>query len=152
MTVTEVDLAPWERLGDMLASRRGQLKPEYRNRRVFAEEAGINYRVVFDVEHGRRSNYGRQTLAALERAYWWRPGSVAAVLGGGAPEPLVPTIDLSTVPDVPADVGFAALEEWERHVWMTPGLTVEERALAIKAVRLLRESTRAVEREAGEAG
>lgn len=37
--------------------------------------------------------------------------------------------------EIPADVDLTQLDAWERHLWMTPDLTAEERRAAIAAVR-----------------
>lgn len=78
----------WERLGRLLATRRAQLDPRYRIRKVFAEESGLNYGLVRDIELAVRDSYKATTIAAVERAYAWGPGSIERVLAGGDPTPL----------------------------------------------------------------
>lgn len=41
--------------------------------------------------------------------------------------------------DIPPEVDLDVLPEWERHVWLTPGLTIEERRMMILLVRLARD-------------
>lgn len=76
---------PWVTLGSLLLARRAQIDPRYTNRRLFCEETGLDYRVVYDIEKNKRQNYGPAVLAAIERGYRWAPGSIEAVLAGGAP-------------------------------------------------------------------
>lgn len=78
----------WQRLGDVLVNRRVQLDPRYTNRRTFVEETHGGkhaswYRVITSIETGARSNYTRETIAAVERAYQMEPGSVKAIIDGG---------------------------------------------------------------------
>lgn len=79
---------PWERLGALLRVRRGQIDVKFLNRKAFATETGLDYRVVYDLESHRRENFTKETLAAAEVAYRWREGSIAAVLSGGDAMPL----------------------------------------------------------------
>jgi hypothetical protein len=78
----------WQRLGEMLEGRRVALDPRYRNLVRFTAERGIDYRLAWDVEHAKRTNYRRPTLTAIEVAYGWRPGSIGLVLAGGQPDEL----------------------------------------------------------------
>jgi hypothetical protein len=80
----------WKRLGKSLLARRVELDLRYRNRRVFADDVGLDYRVLYDIESGRRSNYSDATLHAIERAYQVQAGSIRGVLAGGALEPATP--------------------------------------------------------------
>lgn len=80
--------ANWKQLGEQLVRRRIELDPRYANRRLFADERGVNYRTVSDVERGRRDNYEDATITALEVAYAVKPGSVSHALAGGELEPL----------------------------------------------------------------
>ncbi|MFD9943221.1 hypothetical protein ACFWYW_14490 [Nonomuraea sp. NPDC059023] len=77
--------AAWMRLGDLLVARRRSLGRDYRNRKHFAEETGLDYKIISDLESGRRANYSAATLLAIESAYRWQFGSVQAVLAGGQP-------------------------------------------------------------------
>lgn len=85
----------WQRLGELLIRRRLDLDPRYRNRQVFADERGAEYRIVSDIERGRRSNFHAATIANIERAYGLSSGAIARYVDGGeldeprprAPEP-----------------------------------------------------------------
>lgn len=80
----------WKRLGKSLLARRVELDLRYRNRRAFAADVGLDYRVLYDIESGRRSNYADATLHAIERAYQLQAGSIRSALAGGALEPAAP--------------------------------------------------------------
>lgn len=91
----------WKRLGEQLVRRRIELDPRYSNRKTFAAERGVGYRIVTDIEHGRRGNYEPATLAAVEVAYGITPGSTGRALAGGELEPL-PAPRLASVPPPPS--------------------------------------------------
>ena len=97
------DLA-WGHLADALIARRIDLR--YRNRRKFCDERELDYRLTYDVETARRSNYGRATLLDIARAYAIIPESIERTLRGGNLEPLPdpPAIPASEPPaeDEPA--------------------------------------------------
>ena len=112
------DMEVWRRLGRMLELRRVELGTRYSNLSLFAEERGIDYRMAWDVEHGARSNFRRPTLTAIEIAYGWQPGSIAAVLAGGAPSPVG-----AAPADAPAEVRASWADENVRTLW---GLSVGE--------------------------
>jgi hypothetical protein len=78
----------WERLGEQLVRRRIEVDPRYSNRQLFADERGVNYRSISDIERGRRDNYEDATIASLEVAYAVRPGSIRRAVDGGDLEPL----------------------------------------------------------------
>ena len=73
----------WTRLGELLTRCRIELDSRYRNRRLFTAERAVEYRIVNDIELGRRDNYEPATLAALEVAYRLAPGAIGRFLGGG---------------------------------------------------------------------
>ena len=85
---TSMATAPWARLGKLLIQRRAQLDPRYMNRRLFADDRGLDYRLVADIERARRQNFEESTLAAIEVAYAWAPDSILRVLADGDPMPL----------------------------------------------------------------
>jgi len=100
------DSKRWEELGTALIQRRTALG--FRSRQAFAEATRCDYRLLYDVERARRTNFGTAVLTSLELAYGLRPGAFATFLAGG---------DLETAPPAqshqapaPAD-SFAALEE-----------------------------------------
>lgn len=77
-----------QHLGSQLIRRRIELDPAYRNRRVFTDERGLDYRVVSDIETGRRSNFEGGTITALEVAYSIAPGSIRAAMAGSELRPI----------------------------------------------------------------
>ena len=85
----------WERVGRQLAERRVQISARYANRRVFAEETGLNWRTLYDAEYGKRATFRRETVGAFETALRLVPGSIDRALAGGDLEPLP---DLRAVP------------------------------------------------------
>jgi hypothetical protein len=95
----------WQRLGDLLVTRRVQIDPRYTSRRTFVAETHSGkqdswYRMITSVENGSRDNYSRETLAAIEIAYQLQPGSLNRTLTeGGALEPL----QQPAPPQAPAD-------------------------------------------------
>ena len=72
-----------ERLGSLLVRRRIELDRRYRNRQIFAREREIDYRIVSDIERGRRANFETQTIALIERAYDLDAGAIERGLRGG---------------------------------------------------------------------
>jgi len=70
----------WARLGVEVAQERGR---HWRSRSAFARSAGISRRVLDDVEKGRRDNYSDATLAAIEAALGWEPGTCLRIVQGG---------------------------------------------------------------------
>lgn len=137
----------WKHLGALLTRRRVELDPRYTNRRVFCEEKEIDYRVISDIEGGRRDNYSGVMITAIEVAYQLTPGSIDEILvdpritefrhrtGTG-------TLNLPLEPpavDIPPGVSLQDVEDWERAIWLVPGLSAEERGLAIAAVRYWRD-------------
>lgn len=87
----------WRRLGELLTDRRVQIGPVYRNRLKFAEDTGLNERLVSDLERGRRTSYRETSLHAVEVAYRIRQGSIERALRGGQFEPLEPVAHVSQV-------------------------------------------------------
>jgi hypothetical protein len=72
--------AAWKKIGEALEQARVELSPRYRNRTLFAQERGIDYRLAYDVEMGARDNYRRPTLRAVEAAYGRPYGWIDAML------------------------------------------------------------------------
>lgn len=79
MATTPPDDA-WRRLGDALVARRVQLDTRYSNRSTFADETGVDYRVLFDIENAKRTNFSRKTIAEIELAYGLPVGSIETAL------------------------------------------------------------------------
>jgi hypothetical protein len=115
--VSEQADASWERLGDLLEHRRVQLNPRYANLTLFAEERGIDYRMAWDAEHARRTNYRRPTLTAIEVAYGWKPGSIRSVLDGGDPAPAPGSPGSPEIDSRPAMVRDNWDDETVRIIW-----------------------------------
>ena len=82
---SNADQAAWARLGRLLEQRRVLMRPSWRNLSAFARDRDIDYRLAWDVENARRTNFRRSTRAAIESAYGWAPGSIDVVLEGGDP-------------------------------------------------------------------
>jgi hypothetical protein len=78
----------WERLGRLLLERRIQIDRRYRNRRLFVAERGLNYKLISDIERHKRTDFGDDTIIAIEMAYAWETGSIGRVLKGGDPQPV----------------------------------------------------------------
>lgn len=55
-----------------------------------------------------------------------------------------PSGDAPTV-DIPPEVDLESAPDWERHLWLTPGLTLHERRMAILFLRLSRGDLRDVD-------
>lgn len=127
----------WTRLGQMLVQRRIELAPRYRERTVFAEDVGIKWRLLHDIERAKRDSFSAETLAAVEVAYRWQAGSVARVLAGGDPVP---------IPEprpVPGDPEPRYTDPALQSIWETPGLSAEIRRALIGLAIAMREQDRA---------
>ena len=73
--------------GNLLRYRRIQLNPAWRDRKTFAAEHHLTYRVINDLENANRSNFEPATIAGAEVAYRLAPGSLRRTLAGGPLEP-----------------------------------------------------------------
>lgn len=71
----------WERLGEFV--RRVRVDLGYRTQEQFAEVAKISPRTLRELESGR--TVAKRTLALVEAALRWGPGSAQSVLRGGMP-------------------------------------------------------------------
>lgn len=78
-----VSTPDWTRLGAYVASRRSEL---YDTVRDFSKVIGISEKTLGRLELGR--SVSRTTLAEVERALGWAPGSCIAILAGGEPRML----------------------------------------------------------------
>ncbi|WP_086848348.1 helix-turn-helix domain-containing protein [Amycolatopsis kentuckyensis] len=119
----------WPRLGAYVTSRRSEL---YKTVRDFSKAVGISEKTLGKLELGQ--SVSRTTLAAVERAFGWAPGSCAAILAGGEPRMLTEANDaavaaaraevLAMTPDELAQMqarigavqGPEHAEEWLRRV------------------------------------
>jgi hypothetical protein len=154
----------WHALGAMLIQRRTALNPRWHNRTEFAQAVNLSYRLVYDAEEARRSNFGTSTLAALEAAYRLAPGSIARFLAGDELEPQEPAAPLAEpapprrqlrVLDDPSispsdlDAEIAKVEAeliartpprdaTEARIWQMPDLLPDERRKFVAVLRILR--------------
>lgn len=103
MTMRPGDGLAWGELGNALMQRRIELSPRYKNRRVFSEERQIGYRLVYDIEENRRTNFGRATILDIARAYAVSGDSLDRVLGRtGSLQPVAGAASVQQVPLAPA--------------------------------------------------
>jgi transcriptional regulator with XRE-family HTH domain len=76
----------WLALGRLVVrERRAQ---RFRTRREFAAHIGISTRTLDSLETGAREAYSADTIAAVEIALGWEPGSVERVVAGSTPSPV----------------------------------------------------------------
>jgi transcriptional regulator with XRE-family HTH domain len=71
----------WERLGAAVVARRVELGMLTREQLV--EKSGMSRRLLSDIENGRRTSYDPATLARVEQALQWLPGTVDRILAEG---------------------------------------------------------------------
>ena len=76
--------APKPSLGEQLTRRRMDLDSRYRNRQVFADERGVEYRTVSKIENNESTRFRRATITGLEAAYELPVGAIARALADGA--------------------------------------------------------------------
>lgn len=115
----------WSRLGRYLISRRVQLG--YERQADLADAAGVALRTVGTIERGDRVR--ATTLAKIEQALGWKPGSADAVLRGGEPG----LVDANSVEPVFDDPN-------ERAIWELADLDAETRWDLINHLRQRRQS------------
>lgn len=75
----------WERLAEIAVARRNALGLE--SRESFAQATGLSYRTLASFERGER-RVSDGTLAIIEQALAWQPGSARDVLRGGDASPV----------------------------------------------------------------
>ncbi len=96
----------WDRLAQAIIDRRAALG--YRTREALAAAAGLSSRLLADLEKNRRQNYDRITIARVEGAMEWEPGTVNTILRGGdypgmaKPEPVDISHELMTASGIHA--------------------------------------------------
>ncbi|MDT0302966.1 hypothetical protein [Streptomonospora wellingtoniae] len=105
----------WERLAELLVQQRGRIDS---NARRFADSTRLNYRLIYDIEHARRTNFRPAKLAEIEHAYRLRAGAITDLLEGRA-ETLEP--DSGT-----ADFAGTAAEDSRGHIKGAPMLRPNE--------------------------
>jgi hypothetical protein len=99
----------WRELGIRLKQRRALLHPRWRNRRAFARDNHLDYRLIYDIEEARRPNFGVTTLAAIAASYRLGPDSIAAFLEGREFDPAPAAAFADAVPAVLATLNPALI-------------------------------------------
>lgn len=99
--------AGWERLGARVVHERA--RRSFRSRTAFAAHVGLSARTLGDIELGRRVSYGAGTLALIEQAFGWTPGSCLDVVSGGEPSLQGVTVSHEESGDPRVDVFVAVL-------------------------------------------
>lgn len=79
---TSASAERWQRLGALLIQRRTALYPR-RSRGEFSEATGLSYRLVYDIEQARRTNFGTTVIGGIEAAYRLTSGAIGRFLDGG---------------------------------------------------------------------
>lgn len=124
----------WERLGRLLMERRARLDPRWRTRKTFAADVGLNAGLIRDIETAQRTTFTPATLAAIESAYRYAPGSITKVLDGGDPIELPGPADEAPAP-APAVSDVAFLDRYEAQIWDMDGLSERVRQQLVIALR-----------------
>lgn len=105
----------WKRLAGFVIAARKDLG--YKSRSQFAGALdGVSVRTLGNLERGQ--SVSRETLAAVERALGWEPGSAEAVLSGGTPRVSAPSVQA---------VDDETLKQQLRRIWRS---TTPERFFA----------------------
>jgi hypothetical protein len=127
----------WARLGRLLMERRARLNPRWTVRKAFAADVGLNAGLIRDIETAQRDTYTPATLAAVETAYRYAPGSIANVLEGGDPIELAepPTTATAPAPPAPAVSDSSLLEQYEAQIWDMHGLSMRVRQQMVIALK-----------------
>lgn len=115
----------WSRLGRYLVSRRVELG--YERQADLAGAAGVALRTVGTIERGDRVR--ATTLAKIEQALGWKPGSADKILRGGEPD-LIDANEVEPVFDDPH----------ERAIWDLADLDADTRWDLIRHLRERRRS------------
>lgn len=138
---TNGDSTAWQRLAAMLIQRRTAIDPRFHSRGAFCKATGLKYRLVYDIEEAKRTNFGSGALASIEAAYQLEPGTIRDFLAGEEVSGLTPW--LAAVPDAPAaedatvhDIMLRVFTDpLERRVWESTKLTEDERLAVIDDLR-----------------
>jgi hypothetical protein len=80
------DMADWQRLAQLVTARRVELGHR-RREDLIAATNGISLRTLGSIETASQVGYHRNTIAVLENALRWAPGSIKAIIDGGNPTP-----------------------------------------------------------------
>lgn len=81
----------YRRAGARLIAARVLRHRRWRTRRAFAADIDVSYRTIADIERGqlgKRHGWDPGTIALIEHAVGWAPGSYESVLHGGEPTAL----------------------------------------------------------------
>jgi len=89
--VSNGNAATWKQVGSQL--RRQRIELGYSDRQSFVDAHGLKYRIINDLENGKRDNYEMDTLIAAEVAYRVVPGLLKPALDGGTLEFAAPGRD-----------------------------------------------------------
>lgn len=73
----------WKRVATEVVARRTALGMT--TSKALADKAQLTTRVIGDIENARRTNYSQGTLAQIENALSWKPGSIELILAGEDP-------------------------------------------------------------------
>jgi len=93
-----MDHGGWGRVGERIDRERIRLG--HRTLAGFARSAGIGKSTLDNLIHARKTSYDSATLAAVEKALCWQPGSIERIGRGSEP-----------IPDQDSDL-TALLEIW----------------------------------------
>lgn len=77
------DVEAWVRLGAYVVATR--TRKGFRTRAAFARATRLSVRTLGAIERGDKTSYDPHTLATVEHALGWVPGSSENVLRGGEP-------------------------------------------------------------------
>lgn len=119
----------WTRLAHYVTGRRLELG--YPRQEDLALAMPVSLRVVNNIENARKDAYSKGTMALLENALRWRPGSVESILSGSNPTP----VNDKGAPEAGPDLR----DETERKLWdALAAATPEERWAHIHLYRAQR--------------
>ena len=146
-------MADWHRLGQLVTARRVALGYRRREDLTTAFD-GVSQRTLGDIETARKAGYHRNTLATLEHALQWAPGSIQAILTGGEPTPApasanyIPSPITQHLADAAAYADTHPVDPALIRVMRSPDLTDEQKARIMRS--LIAEQERFAERRADE--
>jgi len=75
----------WERLGRLVDAERGR---RGWSKRQLVAAVGVGKTTIDSIIHARKQSYDQTTVAGIERAFEWKPGSVDRILRGSDPQPI----------------------------------------------------------------
>lgn len=82
-TMVDMTGTDWKRVATEVVARRTALGMT--TSKALADKAQLTTRVIGDIENARRTNYSQGTLAQIENALSWKPGSIELILAGEDP-------------------------------------------------------------------